>query len=323
MPAWKRSTPISLIETYTDSGVPVSYPDPLGSFLTWRLQMTPDNGAWWSSLRPYIGDKDYWRFARYEVIDAFYKKMGKTNVSGECPQCKGADKFEISIDQKNFWSIRCLCALTDWIRRKTWANFQIHSWLETTKFKDFSYMRENPIETENLKSIYSAARSFSLDPRQWVVLSGSVGIGKTHLLRAVGSSYGPIALYLNTRDLVQTILSKVQDPGNTPGGNLEDYIFTVSNTPILLLDDLGAEHIKNANSFVMSQLLSIIDYRYQNPGLFPTMITTNQTKEDFSTGLWERLGDRLTDQQHKFIEIKASSYRQSDFRREEVGNSTI
>ena len=184
-------------------------------------------------------------------------------------------------------------------------------------------MRENPIETENLKSIYSAARSFSLDPKQWLILSGPVGIGKTHLLRAVGSSYGPIALYLNTRDFVQTILSKVQDPNNTPGGSLEDYIFTISNTPILLLDDLGAEHIKNANSFAMSQLLSIIDYRYQNPGLFPTMITTNQTREDFSTGLWERLGDRLTDQKHKFIEINVPSYRQSSYRREEVGNSTI
>jgi len=62
MPAWKRSTPISQIETFTDSGIPVSYPDPLGSFLTWRRQLTSPNMPWWSDLKELTGDKDYWRF---------------------------------------------------------------------------------------------------------------------------------------------------------------------------------------------------------------------------------------------------------------------
>jgi DNA replication protein DnaC len=323
MPAWKRSTPISQIETFTDSGIPVSYPDPLGSFLTWRRQLTSPNMPWWSDLKELTGDKDYWRFNKRDVVDAFYKKMGRENISGECPQCKGADKIDISVDKENYWTIRCICALTDWIRRKTWINFQIHSWLECTKFSTFDYSNEHPLVADELKDMYDKARNFSIDPQSWLILSGPVGIGKTHLLRATATSLGPIALYLTTRDLVQAILSKVQDPKGMPGGSLDEYVFSVSNAPILLLDDLGAEHIKSANSFVMSQLLSIIDYRYQNPTLFPTMITTNQTEKDFQSGLWERIGDRIIDRKHDFIISTAPSYRQGMKRSIEIGHPTV
>lgn len=322
MPAWKRTTPITVIETVTDSGIPVHYPDNLGSYLTWRMQMTPVGQPYWSTLKPYVEDKDYWRMTRTDVINAFYKKMGKENISGLCPQCSGADQFDISIDGQN-WPIRCLCTLVDWIRDRSYKNYNLRSWLEFTNFRSFNFQRENLEESKALESMYVKAREFAVDPKRWLILSGPVGIGKTHLMRAVATNFGSIALYMNTRDLIAKILGEVsagrfEDGSNK--GDLGEFIYRVSNAPILLLDDLGAEHIKGMSSFVMSQLLSIIDYRYQNPGLFPTMITTNVTEKDFKTGLWERLGDRITDRTHDFIDIEVSSYRQLDERRTTDGN---
>jgi DNA replication protein DnaC len=318
MPAWKRTTPITVIETVTDSGIPVHYPDNLGSYLTWRYQMTPAGEPWWSSLRPYVDDKDYWRVTRADVINAFYKKMGKENISGLCPQFGGADQFDISADGVNFWPVRCLCVLSDWIRDRCYKNYNLRSWYEFTKLKSFNFHREDPAESQALESMYIKSRKFAVDPERWLILSGPVGIGKTHLLRAVATSFGPLALYMTTRDLTAKILGEVsagREEDGSSKGDLDELIYKVSNAPILMLDDLGAEHIKGANSFVMSQLLAIIDYRYQSPKQFPTMITTNQSESDFRSGLWERLGDRLTDHIHDFVSVSASSYRQSDDRR--------
>jgi len=318
MPAWKRSTPISTIETLTDSGIPVHYPDNLGSYLTWRYQLTGTGEPWWSLIKPYVDNKDYWRMTRADVINAFYKKTGKENISGLCPQCGGADQFDISADQKTFWPIRCLCVLSDWIRDRCYKNYTVRSWYEFTKLKTFDYHRSSDEETKALEKMYTFSREFALDPKRWLVLSGPVGIGKTHLLRATATSFGPIALYMTTRDLVAKILGEVSAGRSEDGsskGDLDEFINKVSNAPILMLDDLGAEHIKGANSFVMSQLLSIIDYRYQSPTQFPTMITTNVSMKDFTSGTWERLGDRLTDRIHDFVSAELTSYRQTDDRR--------
>jgi DNA replication protein DnaC len=322
MPAWKRTTPISIIETITDSGIQVKYPDNLGSYLTWRYQMTGTGEVWWSLLKPYVDNKDYWRLTRADVINAFYKKTGKENISGLCPQCGGADQFDISIDGQS-WPIRCLCTLTDWIRDRCYKNFNLRSWLEYSKLRSFNCSRESLEETRALESMLQKSKDFATDPKRWLILSGPVGIGKTYLLRSVATSFGSIALYMTTRDLIARILDEVSAGRSEDGsskGDLDEFIYKVSNTPILLLDDLGAEHIKGGNSFVMSQLLSIIDYRYQNPGLFPTMITTNVTEKDFKSGLWERLGDRITDHIHDFVSIEVSSYRQIEERRITGGN---
>ncbi|KKM67523.1 hypothetical protein LCGC14_1470280 [marine sediment metagenome] len=129
------------------------------------------------------------------------------------------------------------------------------------------------------------------DQHESVVLNGVVGTGKTHL--AVAALVHAIT---DRRELgaywyVPTLLDEIRRRYNA-GEGVEDaqtFIDRLASTPILLLDDLGAER---ATDWAVEQLTTLLDRRLR--GDATTLVTTNFTGiKEASNKLSDRAGSRL------------------------------
>ena len=120
-----------------------------------------------------------------------------------------------------------------------------------------------------------------------VILKGSVGTGKTSLavaiLQEVIRKYGR-GYFIPMATLFDRLLSMSKGERE----EFERFENRVRTTPLLVLDDLGAEY---ENNWVRNKVDSIITERTNR--LLPTIITTNLKANELMTGYQERTYDRL------------------------------
>lgn len=113
-----------------------------------------------------------------------------------------------------------------------------------------------------------------------LVIQGPVGTGKTGL--AIGAlreahHAGVRVMYANVPDILSAMTGlKWEDKGR----QMSRY----QNVPILLLDDLGAEHVTDWSA---TMLYEVVEGRYRNGA--PMIVTTNLAKRE----LREAVGDRI------------------------------
>jgi DNA replication protein DnaC len=133
----------------------------------------------------------------------------------------------------------------------------------------------------------------------WLYLWGPVGTGKTHLAAAAAN-------YLRDRSVPVVMTTMPQLLGMIRGmddwGEKERLLVHLSQMPVLVLDDVGAE---NKTGWTQENLFRIIDTRY-NLAL-PTLIAANCDP----TGLGEdRVASRIQDAVvGSVIPVRASDYR--------------
>jgi len=132
---------------------------------------------------------------------------------------------------------------------------------------------------------------------KWVLVSGSPGCGKSHLLLSAYNQLRQYAIYANVTELSVRLrqgLDRSDRPkpdGWMETSELEDLLAQV---PVLFLDDLGAE---NPNSeFIQSTLTDIVARRYQMELERPTVISTNLAFEQLYKR-YPRLGSRALDKE--------------------------
>ncbi len=162
-------------------------------------------------------------------------------------------------------------------------------------------------EGENLKRAYDIARAFAQDPRAWLVLTGTYGVGKTHLAAAIANyrvQGGYPALFLVVPDLLDHLRATF-NPQSTV--TFYQQFEDVRRAPLLILDDLGTE---SATPWAREKLYQIFDYRYN--ARLPTVITTATPIEELDPRLATRMLDvsRCTP-----FAILASAYRGGVLRR--------
>lgn len=127
----------------------------------------------------------------------------------------------------------------------------------------------------------AARRWLAADPKPNLVLSGPVGVGKTHAAFAVGHAAirdGMWVYYTTTHDLIQS---------ERPGGDRSHGDKCRSMT-VLICDDMGVEP---PTDWAVAALTDIIDERLREKRT--TIVTTNANYPDLAARYGERIMSRL------------------------------
>ncbi len=143
-------------------------------------------------------------------------------------------------------------------------------------------------ELKDIQNAYRQALKFAQEPRDWLVIAGATGRGKTRLAAAIGNycrEAGTSVLFLIVPDLLDRLRATF-DPQEPRA--FDDLFEQVRTAPLLILDDLGSH---SGTPWAEEKLFQLVNYRY-NASL-PTVITTNLAV----SGLEPRLSSRLTDPQ--------------------------
>ena len=114
-----------------------------------------------------------------------------------------------------------------------------------------------------------------------VYLFGSYGIGKTHLMYALGNTF--IQKIKKTAALIRVpnLVSKISENFSMQPSNNQKLIQDLQEVDFLVLDDIGAEQTKDW--FYNQYLFNILDYRFANNKL--TCFTSNYKIEEFYSKL--------------------------------------
>ena len=144
----------------------------------------------------------------------------------------------------------------------------------------------NAEQRRSLRNAFEWARRYAEEPRGWLLIQGSYGVGKTHLAAAIANAClerGQPVTFLNAPDLLDYLRAaygpSVEETYDERFGELRD-------TPLLIIDDLGTQ---NATPWAEEKLFQILNHRYI--GRLATVITTNQSLDDIDPRLSSRLAD--------------------------------
>jgi DNA replication protein DnaC len=188
-------------------------------------------------------------------------------------------------------ALPCHCREQERIERRL-RNLQRIGSLETLKRLTFeNFIREpshcSPEQQQNLRRACETCAHYAQDPDGWLLLTGTYGCGKTHLAAAIANArldIGQPVLFIVTPDLLDHLRATFSPQSEVTYDELFEQL---RNTPLLILDDLGAQ---SSTTWAQEKLFQLLNHRYN--AQLPTVITTNQRLED----LEPRLRSRLLDQ---------------------------
>ena len=183
----------------------------------------------------------------------------------------------------------------DLLRRMTFETF------------DTSGMNASRDQQHTLEMAAHAAHVFAQDPEGWLVLTGPVGCGKTHLAAAIANERlrrGQPVFFVVVPDFLDHLRSTF-----APNSAVAyDALFErVRNAGLLILDDLGTQ---SSTPWAEEKLFQLINHRYN--ARLATVITTSLSRAgmaDLSSAVASRLGDPRISQ---VIPIDAPDFRMGE-----------
>jgi DNA replication protein DnaC len=134
---------------------------------------------------------------------------------------------------------------------------------------------------------------------------GGVGTGKTHLAVAVMNELMQRKRVPSLFVTVPEFLDNLREAYMIPGRDLDEWMDTVKNADLLVLDDLGSER---PTEWVRERLFVIVNHRYRE--VLPTLFTSNIGPRDLATQLGERTASRII-AMCDWISLEGDDYRES------------
>ncbi|GIN38403.1 ATP-binding protein [Heyndrickxia oleronia] len=134
-------------------------------------------------------------------------------------------------------------------------------------------------ETAKKKCVWYAEHFDTLDKNS-LLLQGSYGVGKSHLSYAIAKylkDKGKVVIFITMPEL----LNVLRDSYSKSDYSEIDILDACKNCDLLILDDLGAEYVKNDNgkeSWAVDKIFTIINSRVDKPTIF----TTNYKSDELS-----------------------------------------
>ncbi|MFC1988514.1 ATP-binding protein [Chloroflexota bacterium] len=249
-----------------------------------------------------------------EHIGEILKRQIQTNMSGEntgtwssadpeealpgsdCPVCKGA-RFVHPLsptgkpDYGRVVPCRCSKEESDSDRKSHLRRYSNLGSLTRFNFNNLQSQgkSDNPTNQEQFSRAYQAAKAFAEKPEGWLVLDGASGCGKTHLAAAIANhcieNNRPV-FYISTPDLLDHLRSTFSPNSEMP---YDEFFEQVRNTPLLILDDLGAQ---SSTPWAKEKLEQLLNHRFSNQ--LPTVIISILPIDE----LEERIHTRLVASDH-------------------------
>jgi len=155
-------------------------------------------------------------------------------------------------------------------------------------------------EAHSLATAIQIAKTYADTPDGWFILTGTYGVGKTHLAAAIANErlrQGHQALLVVVPDLLDYLRAAFSPQSSLSLGKRFEE---VRRAPLLVLDDLGTE---SATPWAREKLFQLINYRYV--ARLPTIITTATELKDLDPKISIRFMDTSRCVVH---EIKATAY---------------
>jgi DNA replication protein DnaC len=225
-----------------------------------------------------------------------------------CPICKGRGfvVLDVPCGHQDFGKLiacRCTEARIALNRSRELHGLSNLGGLDRMTFDTF--LPDGVALPESVRTALHRAFDISLEyakrPRGWLVLLGSYGAGKTHLAAAITNyniDLGRPAIFVVVPDLLDHLRAAF---GPNSESGVDERLETIRETPLLVLDDLGAHH---STPWAQEKLFQILNSRYNSR--LPTVVTTNQRLEELDPRVASRLVDPDLSQ---IFEIPAPDFR--------------
>ena len=157
----------------------------------------------------------------------------------------------------------------------------------------------------DMARIKAACEAFAAEPHGWLVLMGSYGTGKTHLVYAIAGALLQRAVPVYAASVPEMLTMVRNGFSDAQGLSAEQRLTALRTVEVLVLDDWGTER---GSDWVSETLFSVLNARYNDR--LATVVTTNlapKTLAERDGRLASRLLDRDLSQWHVLL---AGDYRQ-------------
>ncbi|WP_240373968.1 ATP-binding protein [Bacillus piscicola] len=176
-----------------------------------------------------------------------------------------------------------------------------------------NYVPRHQSQADAKKNTILYTRTFSLAEPRNLLMTGSYGLGKSHLAMACAHSLlerGYSAIFIN----VTKLLTRLKATYGKKGGRGEaDILAILEQVDCLVLDDIGAEHgTEQSGSWSMSKVFEVVDSRLGKHTIF----TTNLDGRELSRKAGPRTFSRMM-QETEVVPVFGEDYRLERYRNQQ------